>query len=52
VLMVILILTLEEREVSRKFGEDYQAYRQQVPPFNLRPDCLRRLVGLEVAEDH
>ena len=51
VLMVILILTLEEREVSRKFGEAYQAYRRQVPPFNLRPDCLRRLLGLDVAED-
>jgi protein-S-isoprenylcysteine O-methyltransferase Ste14 len=51
-LMVILVLTLEEREVSRKFGEDYQAYCQRVPPFNLRLDCLRRLVGLEGAEDH
>jgi protein-S-isoprenylcysteine O-methyltransferase Ste14 len=46
VLMVILIFTLEEREVSRKFGEAYHAYARQVPPFNLRPDCLRRLVGL------
>ena len=51
VLMVILILTVEEREVSHKFGEAYQAYRRQVPPFNLRPDCLRRLLGLDVAED-
>jgi protein-S-isoprenylcysteine O-methyltransferase Ste14 len=51
VLMVILILTLEEREVSLKFGEAYQAYRQQVPPFSLRPDCLRSLLGQDAAED-
>ncbi|TCJ15757.1 isoprenylcysteine carboxylmethyltransferase family protein [Parasulfuritortus cantonensis] len=50
VVMVILVLTLEEWEVARKFGEDYQTYRRRVPPFNLRPDCLRRLLGLDAAE--
>ena len=45
VLMVVLVLTLEEREATRKFGADYARYRQRVPPFSLRPDCLRRLLG-------
>jgi len=45
VLMVILIFTLEEREASRKFGEEYQAYRQQVPPFKLATGLLAALSG-------
>ncbi|MBU0498844.1 MAG: isoprenylcysteine carboxylmethyltransferase family protein [Gammaproteobacteria bacterium] len=45
-LSVILIITLEEREVRHKFGLEYLAYRQRVPAFSLRPACLRRLLGL------
>ncbi len=43
-LMIGLVLTLEEAEVSRKFGDAYSAYRRQVPAFSLRPACLKRLL--------
>ena len=42
--MVLLILTLEEREALAKFGDSYREYRRRVPAFNLRPACLRRLL--------
>ena len=43
-LMVILILTLEEREALRKFGTAYREYRRRVPAFSLRPSCLGQLL--------
>ncbi len=43
-LMVVMVLTLEEREALAKFGDAYEAYRRRVPAFNLHPDCLRRLL--------
>jgi len=45
-LMVILILTLEEREALRKFGAAYREYRRRVPAFSLRPSCLKQLLQL------
>lgn len=45
-IMVVLILSLEEREAEAKFGRAYRDYRQRVPAFNLRPDCLERLLGM------
>jgi len=42
-LMLMLIKTVEEPEALRKFGDEYRRYMREVPPFNLRPNCLRRL---------
>ncbi len=42
--MVVMILTQEEYEALHKFGASYADYRRRVPAFNLRPDCLRRLL--------
>lgn len=42
-LMIALVLTLEEAEVSRKFGERYRVYRRDVPAFSLSPVCLKQL---------
>ncbi len=42
-LMLILIKGVEEREALKKFGDAYRAYRQQVPFFNFRLSCLKRL---------
>ncbi len=42
-LMVFMVVTLEEAEVTRKFGQAYEAYRRRVPAFSLKPRCLRML---------
>jgi len=42
-LMLFLIKTVEEREALSKFGEEYRRYMEEVPAFNLRPECLRKL---------
>ncbi len=42
--MVVLVLTLEEREALEKFGQAYREYRQRVPAFSLRPACLKQLL--------
>ena len=43
--MVLMIKLVEEPEAIRKFSAAYREYQKQVPMFNLRPSCLRRLVG-------
>ncbi|HFD80076.1 MAG TPA: isoprenylcysteine carboxylmethyltransferase family protein [Gammaproteobacteria bacterium] len=50
IVMVLMVLTLEEHEALRKFGDAYVDYRHRVPAFSLRPDCLRRLLREEL--DH
>ncbi len=42
-LMLFLIKTVEEREALSKFGDDYRRYMEEVPAFNSRPECLRKL---------
>jgi len=49
-LMLILIKTVEEPEALKKFGDDYRRYMEEVPGFNLRPDCLRRLFTEETSD--
>ncbi|WP_457637641.1 methyltransferase family protein [Oceanithermus sp.] len=44
--ILIMVLTIEEREARGKFGSSYAAYASRVPPFNLSPDCLRKLFEL------
>ncbi|WP_353662556.1 isoprenylcysteine carboxylmethyltransferase family protein [Hydrogenimonas sp. SS33] len=41
--IVVMILTLEERECRKKFGSDYDAYARKVPAVCLSPHCLRLL---------
>ena len=43
ILMVVMIKLLEEREAIAKFGEEYVRYMKEVPMFNLRPECLKKL---------
>ena len=42
--MILLIKLLEEKEAIRKFGSDYLSYKQQVPMFNLSPQCLKKMM--------
>ncbi|BAO44273.1 methyltransferase family protein [Thiolapillus brandeum] len=50
-LMLLMIATLEEAEVARKFGEAYAVYRQHVPAYSLKPACLKLLFGGVVESD-
>jgi len=43
--IIVMVLTLEERECRRKFGQAYDAYAKKVPAVCLSPECLRMLFG-------
>ncbi len=49
IFMLVMIKVIEEPEAIRKFGDAYRIYQQQVPMFNLRLSCLRRLLNEELA---
>ena len=40
VLVLLMAVTLDERESTERFGDEYLEYRKEVPAFNLRPSCL------------
>ena len=41
--IVIMVLTFEERECRKKFGDDYDRYAKEVPAVCFRKECLKRL---------
>ena len=41
--IIMMVLIFEEMEVNRKFGEAYDAYRQEVPMVSFSGKCLREL---------
>ncbi len=41
--IVVMVIIFEEMEVSRKFGEAYEGYRQKVPMVSFRWKCLKLL---------
>ena len=50
--MIIMIKLFEEPQAVRKFGDDYLRYREQVPMFSLRQQCLRALFGRNGPKKH
>ena len=44
-LMVVMIKTMEEPEAIAKFGDAYRAYREKVPMFCIRIECIRALLA-------
>ncbi len=44
VFMIIMVLTLEEKEAIHKFGNNYIEYKKEVPAFNLSRKCLKELL--------
>ncbi len=42
IIILAMAVTLDERESLTRFGEEYVRYREEVPPFNLRPSCLAK----------
>jgi protein-S-isoprenylcysteine O-methyltransferase Ste14 len=44
-LILLMILTLEEREAVGKFGEEYREYRRQTPLIPRSRECWKRLFG-------
>jgi len=41
--IIMMVLIFEEMEVNKKFGEEYKAYRQEVPMVSFRWECLKEL---------
>jgi len=41
--IVVMVIVFEEREVKRKFGEDYARYRQKVPMVSFKRKCMKAL---------
>jgi protein-S-isoprenylcysteine O-methyltransferase Ste14 len=41
--IVVMVLTFEEAECRRKFGDDYRSYARRVPPVCFKPNCLKML---------
>jgi len=50
IFIVIMVMVFEEMEVSKKFGEAYERYRQEVPMVSFKPKCLKRLFGKRIKE--
>jgi protein-S-isoprenylcysteine O-methyltransferase Ste14 len=48
VFIIFMVIVFEEREVKRKFGEDYLAYSQEVPMVSLDKGCLKALFAKPV----
>ncbi len=46
-LMLIMILTIEEPEAIKKFGKEYNDYKKEIPAFNFRINCLKKLLTQE-----
>ena len=42
------LFLVEERELLEKFGEEYEAYRQQVPMFFPNPLCVFRVLSAPI----
>jgi len=51
--VVGFLFLVEERELVKNFGEEYKAYRQQVPMFFPKPLCALRVLTkpIDVAKD-
>ncbi|BEP17969.1 hypothetical protein PYJP_13210 [Pyrofollis japonicus] len=45
VLVLVLAVTIDEKESITRFGKEYTEYRKKVPAFNLRPRCLLKALG-------
>jgi len=43
IFMIMMIVLVEEPEAIAKFGDDYHRYREKVPMFSFRRQCLRAL---------
>ncbi len=41
--IMLMVLIFEEMEVKRKFGEKYEAYKQEVPMVSFSKTCLKTL---------
>jgi len=41
--IIVMVSVFEEKEVDRKFGKEYENYRQSVPMVSFQADCLHQL---------
>ncbi len=43
IFIIVMVLTIEERECRSKFGPSYDEYAKKVPPICFKKECLMRL---------
>ena len=43
IFMIIMIKIFEEKEATKKFGKDYTNYKNKVPFFSTKKECLKML---------
>ena len=48
--VVLFLFLVEEKELLEKFGEEYRAYRQEVPMLFPNPICVFRIVTKAIKE--
>ncbi len=46
-LMILMIKWIEEPQAEKKFGEAYKIYKKEVPFFNFKMSCLKKLLEEE-----
>jgi len=46
--ILFMIKLVEETEAERKFGQAYREYKQQVPFFSFRKECLKMTFGKQL----
>ncbi len=46
VFILIMVLVFEEMECHKKFGKDYEVYKNSTPIFSKDKECYKRLFGL------
>ncbi|MEO1937394.1 MAG: isoprenylcysteine carboxylmethyltransferase family protein [Sulfurimonas sp.] len=49
--IIFMVLVFEEMEVKRKFSQEYEAYKKEVPMVSFKSSCLRELFKKKQTHD-
>jgi protein-S-isoprenylcysteine O-methyltransferase Ste14 len=49
--IIVMVTVFEEMEVKRKFSQEYEVYKKEVPMVSFKPSCLRELFKKKQTHD-